>query len=64
MDTNLDGHEIKKERSIQKKKKKKKRVHISAHLNWNPNSVPEFNTGSNLSWHIFIVYWSRGAFKF
>ena len=24
MDTNLDGHEIKKERSIQKKKKKKK----------------------------------------
>ena len=33
MDTNLDGHEIKKERSIQEKKKKKKRVHISAHLN-------------------------------
>ena len=31
MDTNLDGHEIKNERSIQKKKKK--RVHISAHLN-------------------------------
>ena len=65
MDANLDGHEIKKDGSIHKKRKEKReRVHISAHLNWNPNSVPEFNTGSNLSWHIFIVYWSRGAFKF
>ena len=34
MDTNLDGHVIKKDGSIHKKRKEKReRVHISAHLN-------------------------------
>ena len=34
MDANLNGHEIKKDSSIHKKRKEKReRVHISAHLN-------------------------------